>query len=146
MHYTNIKFWDSQRKLKMQMESNICEDCGKEAQHVHHIDKKKDNHSLSNLKALCCKCHKGYHPVDHGKQIKQLLSEWAIKPMPLGIQLKMARLVTGLNQTQVAELTGIQNHVISTAERAWSNPRRKTMTKLLDVYGYELCIVKKVSP
>lgn len=36
-----------------------CELCGAPAKHIHHRDFKRVNHSLSNLQALCVKCH-GY--------------------------------------------------------------------------------------
>ena len=127
----------------MNLENSICEDCGEEAKHIHHIDKKTHNHSLDNLKALCCKCHKKYHPRKKTRQIQAILSEWEGKVMPLGIQLKLARLISNHTQAQVYELTNIKGHVISDAEKAGSNPRRKTITKLLDVYGYELRIIKK---
>jgi transcriptional regulator with XRE-family HTH domain len=39
----------------------LCEDCGKDAEAVHHIDLSKDNHSLDNLIALCRKCHGKAH-------------------------------------------------------------------------------------
>lgn len=35
-----------------------CEICGEKAEEIHHKDNSKIDHSLSNLQALCCKCHR----------------------------------------------------------------------------------------
>ena len=59
--YKNPREHKRQCKIKMEMENNICEDCGEEAKEVHHIDKTKHNHQIDNLKALCFKCHRTYH-------------------------------------------------------------------------------------
>ena len=38
-----------------------CEYCGKFATEIHHKDEDKTNHNLSNLMAICCKCHRCHH-------------------------------------------------------------------------------------
>lgn len=41
-----------------------CQVCGERAYIVHHIDGFKNNHDLSNLVALCRKCHTIFHKSD----------------------------------------------------------------------------------
>ena len=43
--------------LKLKSVNYICEECGKKATLVHHLDKGKVNHTINNLIALCQKCH-----------------------------------------------------------------------------------------
>jgi 5-methylcytosine-specific restriction endonuclease McrA len=45
------------RVIKMKNTKGKCEVCGKQGQHIHHIDGSKDNHVLENLILLCVKCH-----------------------------------------------------------------------------------------
>ena len=70
--YKDSATWLWQRELAMEAANNKCEDCGEEAKHVHHLDGKRDNHELDNLKALCIKCHRGYHK---GKQITHVYGD-----------------------------------------------------------------------
>jgi len=44
--------------------NGVCEVCGEPAKLVHHIDGLKDNHDISNLSALCFKCHFAVHHED----------------------------------------------------------------------------------
>ncbi len=46
-------------RLIILMNNPKCEVCGKEATQVHHKDLGKTNHELSNLMAVCHKCHFG---------------------------------------------------------------------------------------
>lgn len=50
-----------------------------------------------------------------------------------------------ITQTELAMLTGNKQQVISRIERKESNPSLKMFTRILDVLGYELQIVKKGS-
>jgi hypothetical protein len=60
------------RLIKLQQANYKCEKCkNKKAVYVHHIDNSKSNHKLSNLMALCAKCHctfhKGGRPTKYGR-------------------------------------------------------------------------------
>ncbi len=50
-----------------------------------------------------------------------------------------------ITQSELAMLTGNKQQVISRIERKESNPSLKMFTRILDVLGYELQIVKKGS-
>jgi hypothetical protein len=49
------------RLIKLQSEKFSCELCGQYTKYIHHKDFKKINHSLTNLQALCTKCHYSIH-------------------------------------------------------------------------------------
>lgn len=54
----------SYRKLAIDHYGAICKLCGYsniDALEVHHIDKNRDNNTLSNLEVLCCNCHTLVH-------------------------------------------------------------------------------------
>lgn len=51
-----------------------------------------------------------------------------------------------LTQGELASLTGNKQQVISRIERKENTPSLKTFTRILDVLGYELKIVKKGTP
>ncbi len=46
------------RKLAFERANYKCEICGEAAEEIHHKDNSKVDHSLDNLQALCCKCHR----------------------------------------------------------------------------------------
>lgn len=50
-----------------------------------------------------------------------------------------------ISQSELAMLTGNKQQVISRIERKENNPSLKIFTRILDVLGYELQIVKKGS-
>lgn len=52
------------RLIKLRESGGKCEACGKEAAFIHHLDGSRDNHELSNLAALCQKCHALLHRGD----------------------------------------------------------------------------------
>ena len=62
--YPHHHLMKKNRVIKLQQTKGECEICGKSAQVVHHIDDSKDNHSLENLLAVCCKCHRALHHPD----------------------------------------------------------------------------------
>lgn len=49
-------------RLVILLENPKCEWCGEPAQLVHHRDRSRSNHVLSNLMPVCCKCHTRLHP------------------------------------------------------------------------------------
>ncbi len=57
-HYTMKK----NRIIKLNRIKFKCEICGGKARYIHHIDETKYNHELSNLMAVCPKCHVKLHP------------------------------------------------------------------------------------
>ncbi len=76
-------------RLIILMQNPICEICKKKpATQIHHKDGSKTNHSLSNLQALCRKCHyktfskvyKTKYTKMYGKNLTQLAKELK-KPM-----------------------------------------------------------------
>jgi len=58
--YFNHAFMKKQRLIIL-MQNPKCEVCGKVATEIHHIDKTKSNHKLSNLMAVCHKCNINFH-------------------------------------------------------------------------------------
>jgi hypothetical protein len=60
--YPNQRQMRKNRKLKIEQEKGKCEVCKHEARIVHHLDGIKSNHEIDNLKLLCDKCHKQFHP------------------------------------------------------------------------------------
>jgi 5-methylcytosine-specific restriction endonuclease McrA len=44
-------------QMIIRMEHPSCESCGAPATDVHHKNKNKSDHRLSNLQALCSRCH-----------------------------------------------------------------------------------------
>lgn len=51
-----------------------------------------------------------------------------------------------ITQSELATLTGNKQQVISRIEQKENTPSLKTFTRILDVLGYELRIVKKGTP
>lgn len=77
--YVNPSELRKARKVKLFLAGYTCEDCGATNVKlvVHHLDKKKDDHSLENLRVLCHACHlTNYHTKDHpkGKRYKSISS------------------------------------------------------------------------
>lgn len=62
----------------------------------------------------------------------------------MGERFKELREQNNLTQLEVSKKTGIAVKTIIRLEKNLGNPSLKTMTTLLDVYGYELGIMKKV--
>ena len=56
-HYTFKK----NRLIRIKQEDCKCEICGNDFKYVHHINKDKTNHDLTNLMVLCSKCHAKKH-------------------------------------------------------------------------------------
>lgn len=56
--YKRTKEFIENRKLAFEKANYKCEICGEKAEEIHHKDNKKIDHSLENLQALCCKCHR----------------------------------------------------------------------------------------
>lgn len=54
------------RKEAMSYFKYTCQDCGRYAIHIHHIDGNRSNNKLINLKALCFDCHNKIHPLNYG--------------------------------------------------------------------------------
>ncbi len=48
-------------RLLILLQNPRCKFCNKKATNIHHIDGNKSNHDLSNLVAVCCKCHIHQH-------------------------------------------------------------------------------------
>jgi hypothetical protein len=54
--------WWAKRNAVMERANYCCEDCGREARHVHHLTYiRKFNERLDDLKALCETCHNAIH-------------------------------------------------------------------------------------
>jgi hypothetical protein len=49
------------RLYRLKQTKGKCEICGGLAKVVHHVDKTKDNHNISNLLAVCNSCHRYLH-------------------------------------------------------------------------------------
>jgi hypothetical protein len=59
------------RLEKLQSVDYVCEICGGVAKEVHHLDKNKAHHELSNFVAVCRKCHLSfYHRNEIGRKPK----------------------------------------------------------------------------
>lgn len=56
--YRRTKELAQNRKLAFERSNYKCEICGEAAEKIHHKDNSKVDHSLDNLQALCCKCHR----------------------------------------------------------------------------------------
>jgi DNA-binding Xre family transcriptional regulator len=56
--YRRTKELAQNRKLAFERSNYKCEICGEAAEEIHHKDNSKEDHSLDNLQALCCKCHR----------------------------------------------------------------------------------------
>lgn len=56
--YKRTKELIENRKLALERANDKCEICGEKAEEIHHKDNSKIDHSLENLQALCCECHR----------------------------------------------------------------------------------------
>lgn len=63
--YPNHYEFKKARREKLRQAKYKCEECGKRANVVHHLDGSKTNHALENLKALCNGCHMNIYHKDH---------------------------------------------------------------------------------
>lgn len=64
------------RRQKLESVNWICESCGGKATEVHHKDKTKTNHSLSNLIAVCHKCHMSkFHKGEERKHTQKFIDK-----------------------------------------------------------------------
>ena len=61
----------------------------------------------------------------------------------IGLQLKIARIESTLDQKEVEQKTGIAQSTISEIESGKTNPQCTTIEKLADCYGYKLIITPK---
>lgn len=136
MSYPYSPEWKKISKLKMELANNICEDCGKKAQHVHHIDETTHNDSMDNLKALCCKCHNVYHPVTNRP------SRYGFyRDADLGEALRRARKDKALRMIDVQDKTGISTATLTSIETGKNtNFKLQTLLKLSDLYGKNVVI------
>ncbi len=149
MAYPYPPEWEKQSKIKMELANNICEDCGQEANLVHHIDKSKYNHELSNLKALCIPCHQKYHPKASGyKCVKQrrpseVSTDFTETPnITLGSQLLIARRDMDVTQEEVFKAIGVNIATLSNIENNKSDPKVSTVLRLCEFYNYKLMMIK----
>ena len=55
--YKNHYLLKKNRLKKLEIEEAKCEECGLEANIVHHLDGGRENHEISNLKVLCTTHH-----------------------------------------------------------------------------------------
>ena len=58
--YPNHYQFKKNRLIVLTIANHKCAICSRAAEHVHHIDGGKNNHSIDNLRALCAKCHAKY--------------------------------------------------------------------------------------
>lgn len=71
--YANHSEMKRIRKIKLESVNYVCEECGGKATEVHHRDKTKTNHDISNLIAVCHKCHfRVYHSEPHKRKYGEL--------------------------------------------------------------------------
>ena len=69
--YFNHSEMKKARLKKLKKVNYICEICGEKATEIHHLDKIKSNHKLSNLIAVCHKCHiRQFHRNEIGRPHK----------------------------------------------------------------------------
>jgi hypothetical protein len=108
--YANPKVWKEQRDKKMALANHICEDCGEKAIHVHHIDGTTYNHYIENLKALCSKCHRAYHPP----RTIDLTTFWYA--LSGGGKLRFARLEAGYTHKDVKDELGLPHSIVDAIE------------------------------
>lgn len=114
--YENSNEWLKQKKIKMELERGVCEDCSGVAKDIHHIDGSKSNHSLDNLMALCVKCHKGnYHAGPRGPQ-KKRASKFIYSKIII-----YRRKSLGLNQKDVAKIANMSRFRFGEIERGDSD-------------------------
>lgn len=70
--YPHHSLMKRNRLKKLQQVHGICEICKKaKATNIHHIDESKDNHDISNLLAVCKKCHVALHIDNMSKPRKK---------------------------------------------------------------------------
>lgn len=60
-----LRYKDKRQEISKNVLKNTpnCMLCGNIAKHTHHIDHCKDNNHVTNLAALCVKCHYKYHGI-----------------------------------------------------------------------------------
>lgn len=59
--YPDHSLFKRQRLIVLKRSSGKCEICGVSATEIHHIDEDKSNHDLTNLLAVCRRCHLALH-------------------------------------------------------------------------------------
>lgn len=70
--YINSDVWRLKRSQRLLMDRHRCFDCGKKAEHVHHLTYARlGNEPLDDLLSLCSVCHKQRH---RGKMQTRLIS------------------------------------------------------------------------
>ena len=65
--------------------------------------------------------------------------------MTLGLQILIARKEKELSQKEVSRLTGITEATISAIENNKTDGKLSTIEKLLNLYGYELRLIRSTS-
>lgn len=91
--YPNHSVLKRRRFEVLKMARGKCKICNEHAHVVHHIDDSKDNHELTNLMALCRKCHMALHKDEYKKGFLGRPSKYRVK--------------YGVSQGEVAELFGV---------------------------------------
>ena len=90
--YPNHYELKKNRLIVLNLRKWKCEICGEKAQQTHHKDGNKANHSLSNLQAVCKKCHQLIHKQT--EKVKQL--QLALRPRKIIQQHLTANRLFGL--------------------------------------------------
>ena len=75
------KPWRSVREVALKRDKYLCQDCGRPAEHVHHIEHLNEVNvndydvslNLENLVCLCHRCHDKRHTGEHanGRRIRE---------------------------------------------------------------------------
>ncbi|GAA0107358.1 helix-turn-helix domain-containing protein [Clostridium tertium] len=96
--YKKTKELVENKKLAFERANCKCEICGEVAEEIHHKDNSKIDHSLENLQALCCKCHRDItykNNKDKNKldieKIEILLKEKNITKTQLASEMRIAK-------------------------------------------------------
>lgn len=61
----------------------------------------------------------------------------------MDLNLRVLRAIKNINQSELARRSGVATSIIRTVEKNDGNYTIVTLTKLLDVLGYELCVREK---
>jgi len=101
--YPNVALLEKNRIAKLRQANYRCEICGEEAKQVHHKDCLKTNHDISNLMAVCIKCHKRkFHSGSYRKLVEENYPRITVRmPMDLFRWLKKHCVDIGKPMTDV---------------------------------------------
>ena len=104
---------------------NFCQNCGGDANVVHHIDGTKDNHDTSNLMPLCYSCHMALHKVNRQPVV------WDVGM----IEVAMAQ--RGMDKGMLAQAIDASSACITSLIKK-GQTKNSTMRKIADALGYPL--------